>query len=114
MGLTFGPISCIFFSMKEITSTEIQDKLKKSKEFIKSKFYVKEIGLFGSFATGESTVESDIDILVEFGKGHKDFFNYMRLKYYLQELLGKEVDLVMRGAIKPRLRKSIFSQVQYV
>jgi predicted nucleotidyltransferase len=100
--------------MKEINRIEIQERLKKSKEFIKFKFHVEEMGLFGSFATGENTVESDVDILVEFGKGHKDFFNYMRLKYYLQELLEKEVDLVMRGAIKPRLRKRIFSQVQYV
>lgn len=97
-----------------MTKAGIQRKLGKNKAFIESRFHVTGIGLFGSFATGESTLESDIDILVEFQKGHKDFFNYMRLKFYLQELLGREVDLVMKGAVKPRLRDNIFNQVQYV
>ena len=100
--------------MKTISKAEIQNRLGTNKEFLKSKFHVKEIGLFGSFVTGESTAASDIDILVEFQKGHKDFFNYMRLKLYLQEILGRDVDLVPGSAVKPRLRKSIFSQVQYV
>ncbi len=100
--------------MKKITGIEIQDKLKKNKKYIYSNFHVIEIGLFGSFASEENTAGSDIDILVEFRKGHKDFFNYMRLKHYLQDMLGKDVDLVMRGAVKPRLRNTIFTQVQYV
>jgi predicted nucleotidyltransferase len=97
-----------------MTKADIQCKLEKNKAFIESRFHVTSIGLFGSFTRGESTLESDIDILVEFQKGHKDFFNYMRLKHYLQELLGREVDLVMKGAVKPRLRDNIFNQVQYV
>lgn len=100
--------------MKEITKRDIQSRLKENKTFIKSKFHVIDIGLFGSFAVEENTPGSDIDILVEFKKGHKDFFNYMRLKSYLLELLGGDVDLVMRGAVKSRLREHIFSQVQYV
>lgn len=100
--------------MKEITKNDIQKRLRENKNFLKSKFHIIDIGLFGSFATEENTVESDIDILVEFQKGHKDFFNYMRLKKYLQELLGREVDLVLKGAVKPRLKERIFSQVQYV
>lgn len=97
-----------------MTKTDIQKQLENNKEFIKSKFHVKRIGLFGSVATGEYTSDSDIDILVDFQKGHKDFFNYMRLKYYLQEKLEREVDLVMSGAVKHQLRDNIFSQVQYV
>jgi uncharacterized protein len=100
--------------MKTIAKHEIQRRLISSKEFIESEFHVKEIGLFGSFITGENTSASDIDILVEFHKGHKDFFNYMRLKNYLHGLLGGEVDLVMKGAVKPRLKEGIFAQVQYV
>jgi len=100
--------------MSKLTGTEIQDTLKANKEFLVSRFHICEIGLFGSFATGEFTTDSDVDILVEFSKGHKDFFNYFRLKNYLQELLGKEVDLVMRSAVKPQLKEKIFSQVRYV
>ncbi|MCU0286526.1 MAG: nucleotidyltransferase family protein [Acidobacteria bacterium] len=100
--------------MKELKRHDIQEQLKENRSFLKSKFYIIDIGLFGSFADEENTADSDIDILVDFQKGHKDFFNYMRLKYYLQELLGREVDLVLRGAVKPRLKDRIFSQVQYV
>ena len=100
--------------MKDISKIELQDRLERNKRFIESRFHVIQIGLFGSFAAGNSTSKSDIDILVQFRKGHKDFFNYMRLRNYLQELLGREVDLVMSGAVKPRLKENIFSQVQYV
>lgn len=100
--------------MKEITKNEIQKRLKRNKKYIKSKFHVRKIGLFGSFAAEKNTAISDIDILVDFQKGHKDFFNYMRLKHYLQEILERKVDLVMGSAVKPQLRKTIFTQVQYV
>jgi predicted nucleotidyltransferase len=100
--------------METITKKEIQERLENNKDFIKAKFYVVGIGLFGSFVKGESTASSDIDIQVEFRKGHKDFFNYMRLKNYLQKVLGREVDLVMKSAVKPRLKESILSRVQYV
>jgi len=75
---------------------------------------VKEIGIFGSFVKGAQKERSDIDILVEFEQGHKDFFNYMRLKYYLEDILGKKVDLVMKKAIKPMIKERILSEVEYV
>ena len=93
---------------------EIERKLEKKKAYIKETFHVSEIGLFGSFIRGEQNASSDIDALVEFEKGHKDFFNYVRLKYYLEELLGREVDLVIKNAVKSRLKERIFSEVEYV
>jgi uncharacterized protein len=94
----------------------IKKKLNNNINHIKKNFQVKEIGVFGSFTRGGYFVheESDIDILVSFNKGHKDFFNYMRLKNYLENLLGKEVDLVIKDAVKPRLKEKIFNEVQYV
>ena len=93
---------------------KIERKLEEKKAYIKSVFHIREIGIFGSFIRGEQTTSSDIDVLVEFEKGHKDFFNYMRLKYYLEELLGRNVDLVIKNAVKLRLRERIFSEVEYV
>ena len=95
---------------------EIKKKLNNNVNHIKKKFQVKEIGIFGSFTKGGHFIHehSDIDILVSFNKGHKDFFNYMRLKHYLENLLGKEVDLVIKDAVKPRLKEKIFNEVQYV
>ena len=74
---------------------------------------MKKIGVFGSFVQNKQTKKSDIDILVEFKRGHKDFFNYMRLKYYLEESLGRKVDLVIKEAVKSELRERIFNEVVY-
>jgi len=93
---------------------EIEKKLEEKKDHIKKVFHVREIGIFGSYIRGEQTASSDIDILAEFEKGHKDFFNYMRLKYHLEELLGRKVDLVIKNAVKSRLKERIFSEVEYV
>jgi len=92
---------------------EIKNKLFKQRTDIKKRFHVKRIGIFGSFVENRQTKKSDIDILVEFERGHKDFFNYMRLKYYLEESLGRKVDLVIKEAVKPALRERIFDQVIY-
>lgn len=93
---------------------DIKRIIEKHSSDIKKTFSVKEIGLFGSYVKGTEKPESDVDILVVFQKGHKDFFNYMRLKYYLGELIGKSVDLVMKEAVKPPLREKIFKEVVYV
>ncbi len=92
----------------------IKEKLGKNKPYIKGTYYVKEIGVFGSFVKRTQHLRSDIDILVEFEEGNKDFFNYMRLKHYLENLLGRKVDLVMKKAIKPRLKDQILNEVEYV
>ena len=98
----------------KIDAEIIKGKLEEKKEYIKKFFYVKEIGIFGSFVRREQTASSNIDVLVEFKKGHKDFFNYMRLKYYLEKLCGREVDLVIKKAVKPRLKERILTEVVYV
>ncbi len=77
------------------------------------KFGVKRIGLFGSYARGEQKAVSDIDILVEFEKGQKSFDNYMDLKFYLEKIFGRKVDLVINDSIKPSLREPILSGVTY-
>ena len=93
---------------------EIKSRLAEQRTEIRKTFYVKKIGVFGSFVRDKQTRRSDVDILVEFKKGHKDFFNYMRLKYYLEASLGRRVDLVVKEAVKPRLKERIFKEVVYV
>ncbi len=76
------------------------------------KFYgVRQLGVFGSAVRGELTETSDLDILVEFE--NETFKSYMGLKFFLEELFGRSVDLVIRGGIKPRLREPILSEVVY-
>lgn len=94
--------------------TEIKNKLEAKGSFLRETYHVKDIGIFGSFIKRGETASSDIDILVSFEKGYKDFFNYMRLKYHLEEIIGREVDLVIKEAIRPVLKEKIFSEVEYV
>jgi len=74
------------------------------------KFGVKKLWIFGSFVRGEQREESDVDILVEFEKGKKTFDNYMELKFFLEDLLGVEVDLITVEALKPRFRDAIWRE----
>ena len=58
--------------------------------------------IFGSYSRGEETDNSDIDILVDFEKGsHVVLFKYAGIYSDLKEILGKEVDLVKNGTLKP-------------
>ena len=81
---------------------------------IKEKFKVKEIGIFGSQIKGKDKKESDIDILVEFQEGYKTFDNYMELKFFLEDLFKCKVDLVLKSALKERIKPYILSEVIYV
>jgi predicted nucleotidyltransferase len=88
--------------------------LEDNKDILKDKFKVIEIGIFGSYVRGEETLTSDIDILVDFEQEGKTFDNYIELKYFLEELLGIKVDLVMKGALKQELRDIILKETVYV
>ncbi|MGA8808545.1 MAG: nucleotidyltransferase domain-containing protein, partial [Thermoanaerobaculia bacterium] len=59
-------------------------------------------------ARGDAGPQSDVDFLVELSE--KSFDRYMDLKEFLQELLGRKVDLVLKSAIKARLRERILSE----
>jgi uncharacterized protein len=74
-------------------------------------FGVRRLGLFGSAARGEATASSDLDFVVDLEK--HTFDAYMDLKEFLEELFGCKVDLVMKEAIKPRLREPILKETIY-
>ena len=71
-------------------------------------FGVRSLSLFGSSARGEGSPESDLDFVVEFER--KSFDAYMDLKFFLEDLFGKPVDLVLADGIKPRLRSVILRE----
>jgi hypothetical protein len=71
------------------------------------------LACFGSVARDEARADSDIDILVEF-VDKPSFLRYMDLKFYLEELLGHQVDLVARKALKPRPRAHIEREAIHV
>jgi len=74
-----------------MTKDEILNGLANNKSYIEQNFKVDKIGLFGSYAKGKQTQESDIDIYVEFK--HKTFDNLAGLWNYLEELYHKKIDI---------------------
>jgi len=74
---------------------------------------VKSLAIFGSVARGDTTITSDIDVLVEFSRP-VGLFEFIRLKYYLEELTSCRVDLVTRDAIRPAMREDILNEAVYV
>jgi predicted nucleotidyltransferase len=77
------------------------------------KFGVRSFAIFGSAARDQAREDSDVDILVEFLKP-PTFKVYMGLKFFLEDLLGRKVDLVSRGTLKPRVRPYVEREAIYV
>lgn len=65
--------------------------------------------IFGSYVRGENTLDSDIDILIDFPRG-KGLFEFVDLQEKLKNVLGKEVDLVTYNSLHPLLRDIILKE----
>ena len=92
---------------------DIRRPLCRIKNKLKKDYYIKEIGIFGSYVRNEQKKGSDVDILVEFNKP-VGLFEFVRLKNYLSEFLGIKVDLVMKKALKPRIGQRILKELIHV
>lgn len=92
---------------KAKTLLEIKDILLSHRSFLKEKYSVKSLAIFGSYARGEQTEASDVDLLVEFEV--TPGFAFIRLADELEQLLGLKVDLLTSQMLRhnPYLKKSI-------
>jgi predicted nucleotidyltransferase len=70
------------------------------------------LGVFGSYAHGDDQPNSDIDFVVTLNQYTLD--SYMNLKFFLEDLFGRPVDLAITDTLKPRLRDRILSEAIYV
>ncbi len=84
----------------KLTKEEILNTLEKNRGSLK-KLGVKKIGLFGSYLKGAATKKSDIDILVSFNRA--TFDAYMDLKFMLESVFKRRVDLVIENSLKPSM-----------
>jgi len=73
---------------------------------IMGEFGATSLSVFGSVARGSASMDSDVDILVDF-PSPPTFDQYMGLKFRLEDLLGSRVDLVTRRALRPHARPFI-------
>jgi predicted nucleotidyltransferase len=96
------------------TLQQMKDVLREHDKELKEKYAVKTLAVFGSYVRGEQTKESDIDILVTFSRPVG--FLFIACAEYLEEILGKKVDLLTPKMINknPYLRKSIREDLEYV
>lgn len=86
--------------------TEILDLLASRRAELARQFGVRRLALFGSVARGEATPASDVDVLVEFD-GTATSRRYFGLQFYIEDLLGRPVDLVTTKALRVELRPAI-------
>ena len=87
--------------------------LNEHREQVRKRFGAKRLSLFGSAARDELREDSDIDVLVEFD-GPATFDGYFDLKTYLEQLLGRPVDLVTEKGLKPRARRHVEKDLIHV
>ncbi|MBI5376938.1 MAG: nucleotidyltransferase family protein [Candidatus Schekmanbacteria bacterium] len=92
---------------------QIKQIIQQHKAELKTKYCVREIGIFGSYVRGEQADNSDIDILIELDRPI-GFVKFMKLEKYISDLIGIKVDLVTKKALKPYIGKRILQEVQYV
>lgn len=71
---------------------------------------VKRAAVFGSFARGDAKSGSDIDFLIEYKAKNKSLFDLVDLKFELENILGRKVDIITYGSIYWRLRERILAE----
>lgn len=92
--------------MGNINIKEIKSKIVK----VLKKNNVVRAGIFGSYARGEQTANSDIDILIEVGNKKFSLLDLVGIEIELQEALKKKVDLITYKAIHPLLKEIILKE----
>lgn len=96
------------------TLEEIKRILADHRAEAENRYGVAQMAIFGSYAKGKQKKRSDLDLLVSFEPGYKTFDNYMDLKFYLENLLTVNIDLVLRDALREELKESVLLKAMYV
>ena len=81
------------------TTGDLMRALRAQLPMLRSRFGVRRIGLFGSFARAEARQESDVDVLIEFEAGEATYDHLYDLHQFLRELFGRNVDVVTSGGL---------------
>ena len=89
------------------------DILRKEKPFLREKFGLKSIGLFGSYSKGLQKADSDIDLLVELTEPRFDYL--AGLQIYLEKKIGQSVEVIRkRKGLSERFLRRIEKDLRYV
>lgn len=95
-----------------MTEQEILDILRAEKPFLRSRFGLLSIGLFGSYARGTQGPDSDIDLLVELTEPRFDYLSGLQL--HLEARIGKPVEVIRkRVGLSERFLKRVEKNIHY-
>lgn len=78
------------------------------------RYGVKTLGIFGSFSRNKQNDQSDVDLLVDFEPEKETYRNFISLAYFLEELLGRKVEIVTRNGMSPYIGPKILKEVENV
>ncbi|NOX34470.1 MAG: toxin-antitoxin system toxin subunit [Deltaproteobacteria bacterium] len=97
---------------KALSKNEIISLITAEKAFLKEKFGVLNIGLFGSYAKDQQNLDSDIDFLVEFSEPRFDWI--VSLQIYMEKKFEKKIEIVRkRNLSKSRFFERIEQEIIY-
>jgi hypothetical protein len=88
---------------------EVKQQLQTLKPALKKRFKVETIDIFGSYARGEQTEKSDIDILVTYSEG-ADLLLAAGLRRYLKRKLHVKVDVVSKKYLNPLIKNHVLNE----
>lgn len=95
---------------KKTKSNKEIEKIKSKIIHILKKNKVTKAGIFGSYSRGEQRKNSDVDLVVNIDDKNMSLIGFIGLNLALEEILGKKVDLVEYGAIKPLIKEKILGE----
>lgn len=87
--------------------------LKANNQKLKS-YGVSSLSIFGSFITGKLNAESDVDLLVDFDPSQISYDNFMDLSFFLEDILGRKVELVTPQSLSKHIGPYILKQAEHV
>ena len=96
-----------------LTGDDVLAALREHKAVLVERFGVAGLALFGSFARGEAGADSDVDILVRFD-GPATSKSYFGTQFYIEDLLGRPVDLVTDKALRAEFRPYVEQEAIHV
>ncbi|MCJ7550181.1 MAG: nucleotidyltransferase family protein [Anaerolineae bacterium] len=97
-------------SQKQSTFENVRHTLREHLPLLRENYRISSLGLFGSYVRGDQDTDSDLDVLITFSET-PSLLQFIALEDHLTDLLGIQVDLVMRDALKPHLSKRILEEV---
>jgi predicted nucleotidyltransferase len=93
---------------------DVLQKLRAERDYLRERYGVESLALFGSVARDDAGPERDVDVLVEFGRPIT-LFDLVAVQQYLERCLGlRRVDLVPRDSVYPAFRDDILGEALHV